>query len=723
MVSRKSKTFTGCFTCRSRKIRCDLHRPQCLNCRKSDLTCSGYDIKLCWSLPVKFTPNGRNPIQGRVVFPKEDKRASFFQRRRVSFVVWEKAYETYDDMDHDLNMLRPGPGTTFQGPFGVFRQERNSLENDALRAKTAPTSSQSPAEQTSVAPKASPNGTAALQPGHNVGLANLELEQNFSGELWLSTELREHALLTAAALNGDPQFLDFAPPDEQTDLLDLVFHRRQEHASGPSSFAFAEPLEIQLHAAPHDRDGARMPEALMEIVRRPPDLAFDVSHPNGLPVPTTAFHVQPLTRYLLHYYVNHVADLMTVLPLTDNPWKSIYFPRALSAIGELAALGQTSAAKNALLNALLAVAAFNLQSKFAKGSPQMRFYLDLGIRLRNQASLFVKALLGPNDSAAGVARCVAQEKYKDVLCAVMSMISVDLVWGTMQDTAFYLDWCGKVIRAKMAHKKKLSPKARLLHRIFASMRLIQDSTSLDVDNDHGSEEFLDGPFGLLEKGRIDYIVDATPLFVDKKLVNADKHDERFATAALNGLPSSLLALFGDTVRLRREMMRQNASPAFADKISQLQSRMDHWTLDWKLFDDQKRFPSPMHEATYLHIMSFYHALVIYFRRLIQQVPPSEIQDKVRQTLEHLNSLQKLIAADEAHIIPLFWQGFIAGCEATSEELQAGFKQWGADIAQYLGSYWGARQIMLEVWRRKRLHEAGADWVSVIRDWEMNLMLN
>ena len=57
------------------------------------------------------------------------------------------------------------------------------------------------------------------------------------------------------------------------------------------------------------------------------------------------------------------------------------------------------------------------------------------------------------------------------------------------------------------------------------------------------------------------------------------------------------------------------------------------------------------------------------------------------------------------------------------DLQLGYKKWGADIAQYLGSYWGARQIMLEVWRRKRLHLADDSWVGVIGDWEMNLMLN
>ena len=103
-------------------------------------------------------------------------------------------------------------------------------------------------------------------------------------------------------------------------------------------------------------------------------------------------------------------------------------------------------------------------------------------------------------------------------------------------------------------------------------------------------------------------------------------------------------------------------------------------------------------------------------------PQKSCRQKVVKTLKHFNRIPSLISKDNAAIIPLFWQGFIAGCEATSKELQMGFKKWGADIAQYLGSYWGARQIMFEVWSRKRINAPRDNWVGVVNDWEMNLML-
>lgn len=684
-----------------------------------------------------------------MVFPDRESKGGddFFQRRKVAFVTWRRPYSTYDAMDADLAALRARRHRTVHcGPFGVFRA-----------ADDPPSRAASHVLQLPPPPPAEFHAAA--------------------DQMWLSTELREHALLTAAALAPDPPFFDetallqFQP--EHADLLNLVFHKNlAPSVAGPPAVAphlrpyyedsslvqAPTSLDIQLHAPskaddstdPVDGDLAhastRMPDSVMSIVRSPlePLVGFDVALPrHGVGLPVTALQIQPLARYLVNYYDTEVADLMTVIPLTENPWKTIYLPRALMAIGELAAIGKTSPAKNALLNALLAVAAFNLQSKFTRNSNQMRFYLNLGIRLRNQASVFVKALLGGGKS--DVRRCVASEKYKDILCAVMSMISVDLVWGTMQDTNFYIKWCERVIYTKMQTKSKLSAKARILHRIFSSMKLIQDLTCLDVagiQEDYAMQSQYEpdsltklGPDAHHLKGHIAYIVDlrkmSLPMFVNMKLVNTNKNDENFATDALYGLPSSLIALFSETVLLVRRKIHNDhviggPQPAeFTTRADSVKEKLRRWTLDWKLGTDPdlNDFYTSMHEATFHHIMSFYHALCIYFARLIEGQPADEIQNQVATTLKHLNSIQKLISEDEAHIIPLFWQGFIAGCEATSPELQLGFKKWGADIAQYLGSYWGARQIMLEVWRRKQVHEPRSDWVSVITDWEMNLMLN
>lgn len=841
---KRSKTFTGCFTCRIRKIKCDLKRPHCEKCLKAKLTCAGYDVKLRWSQPIQFMPLRNGDVKGKLVkFPTfedgdeendDDEALESFHRRFVEFVKWDEPYTTYDQMNYDLaylqnsrvtSRLKSQGDTKMKGPFGVF-QGMVELSPKSKRRKI--TQEKQNAEQ--------------VVSRRNNDMDVISSDAPPQDQFWLSHELKDAALVTAAALNT--HFLDIMNnfdnngnvlPQLNTidsnynlnnpDLFNLVFHNKasaQPQQSNPnmsmsnllnqpenimdpiyysnfSNFFYNNPyqmndnLEIQLHAqttsaddteyvdGDHSND-SKLLASIMKIVQSPLNVNFDLTLPtrqSHVGIPLTALQVQPLTRYLLNYYVTDVADLMTVIPLTENPWKAIYFPRALMAIGELLALGKTSMAKNALLNALLAVSAFNLQSKFPKNSQPMRFYLNLGIALRNQASLFVKKLLNlKNDVQSGIEHCVTQEKYKDVLCAVMTMISVDLVWGTMQDTSLYIAWCGKVIVAKMATKKKLSPKARILHRIYSSLKLIQDSTCLNFESIKENYESSTGIGGYdvngdkfgndrekrdSNKGRIDFIVNSSfsksnsttpntttsPQFVNKKLINTKKNDENFATDALYGLPNSLILLFSETVELLRIRIYYTTSKKplpgdFKDRVTALNEKLNTWILDWELYkgqtmepksdekgissvnpdDDTKlEFYSSMHEVTYHHIMSFYHALVIYFSRFIKDVSPTELQTRVVKTLNHLNSIQDLIAKDEAAIIPLFWQGFIAGCEAISTDLQMGFKKWGADIAQYLGSYWGARQIMLEVWRRKSLKEPRDDWVSVVQDWEMNLMLN
>ncbi|KAJ5701016.1 hypothetical protein N7493_012062 [Penicillium malachiteum] len=45
----RTKTFTGCWTCRSRRVKCDEEHPHCRRCRRSGWQCQGYAVRLEWS--------------------------------------------------------------------------------------------------------------------------------------------------------------------------------------------------------------------------------------------------------------------------------------------------------------------------------------------------------------------------------------------------------------------------------------------------------------------------------------------------------------------------------------------------------------------------------------------------------------------------------------------------------------------------------------------------
>lgn len=44
-----TKTFTGCWTCRGRHVKCDEKRPECGPCQKRKVPCEGYGVRLVWN--------------------------------------------------------------------------------------------------------------------------------------------------------------------------------------------------------------------------------------------------------------------------------------------------------------------------------------------------------------------------------------------------------------------------------------------------------------------------------------------------------------------------------------------------------------------------------------------------------------------------------------------------------------------------------------------------
>lgn len=45
----RDRTFTGCWTCRQRKVKCGLQRPNCHACERLGLECGGYGAKVIWA--------------------------------------------------------------------------------------------------------------------------------------------------------------------------------------------------------------------------------------------------------------------------------------------------------------------------------------------------------------------------------------------------------------------------------------------------------------------------------------------------------------------------------------------------------------------------------------------------------------------------------------------------------------------------------------------------
>lgn len=106
----KRKTFTGCWSCRASKVKCDLTRPECLRCtRTPGKKCKGYGVSLTWV-------NASSAHQP----PTAIKR----QAMSIAPVIYSDILDS-SDIDAAMAWLETcepesQSGTTLSGPWGVF---------------------------------------------------------------------------------------------------------------------------------------------------------------------------------------------------------------------------------------------------------------------------------------------------------------------------------------------------------------------------------------------------------------------------------------------------------------------------------------------------------------------------------------------------------------------------------------------------------------------------
>ncbi|KAI5905741.1 Arginine metabolism regulation protein II [Candida parapsilosis] len=163
-MARKERTFDGCWTCRSRKVKCDLTKPICMRCAKSKRECLGYAIRLRWSDPVTISKD-----KSMTSLKQEDNELDNMQRRNVDLMVFpqDMLYETYAELNSILEKVDDSAivsGQAKMGPFRCFRFANVSHGDGGIESKqqenvssvvplASPPTSPSPVQQTPPPPK------------------------------------------------------------------------------------------------------------------------------------------------------------------------------------------------------------------------------------------------------------------------------------------------------------------------------------------------------------------------------------------------------------------------------------------------------------------------------------------------------------------------------------------------------------------------------------------
>ena len=110
---------------------------------------------------------------------------------------------------------------------------------------------------------------------------------------------------------------------------------------------------------------------------------------------------------------------------------------------------------------------------------------------------------------------------------------------------------------------------------------------------------------------------------------------------------------------------------------------------------------------------------------MREVNPASLQGFVSTVLEKLNQLLAL-NRDKSNplIIPLLFPVFVAACEALSKDMQNRFDDFFDRLSiQALGTYYQARMVVKEVWKRRDNNQERSAWRHVLQDQNVNIMLS
>ena len=161
------------------------------------------------------------------------------------------------------------------------------------------------------------------------------------------------------------------------------------------------------------------PRAIRSITSLPPS-------PSRSSASDLADFTMPLAKMLLdHYRHRMVAFFTPARTEVKSPWEAIYIPSLLSTVGEIGLAGDSGNAKVSLLFAVFAISAFSQnQSLTLNEGNEYQDWNYLGEMYREKASMRLKQSLRSLSSDKA-----KKEKYKDILMALLSMVTICVSFG------------------------------------------------------------------------------------------------------------------------------------------------------------------------------------------------------------------------------------------------------------------------------------------------------
>lgn len=212
-----------------------------------------------------------------------------------------------------------------------------------------------------------------------------------------------------------------------------------------------------------------------------------------------------------------------------------------------------------------------------------------------------------------------------------------------------------------------------------------------------------------------------------------------------GLPESLVNLFQEVVKLtndKRIFNLNGVTPRNYPRIcAETKDKIRTWNVEnhWKLYDNEfnpitnslsKKFITRFHEGLSYNVDCFYHALCVYFDRLISEVPIEQCQEHVKASFGAMDNLSRVNATisktgENVSFTCSFWPLLICGSDIdlrTNIQLRAQCEHMWKNPSFLKYNYWRSKQILFEVWNRQEQDGEYNGFMDMVREWDIVLNL-
>ncbi|CAG9939625.1 unnamed protein product [Clonostachys rosea f. rosea IK726] len=186
-----SKSFTGCWTCRGRKVKCDELRPKCSQCTQKGLVCGGYDVRLQWITPE--TGDGSEAPNPQLIPITSSHRSRITMGPPLPTLSLEKIDNIILTLDsfnpEDLsNTEKANDRSRFLKCFGVF----GAVNDHSSASLVMPSTSSAQPTPNDIDITPSPNNSSDLDTLPTTDNAQLSPPQDIDNSLPLTTFLDNH---------------------------------------------------------------------------------------------------------------------------------------------------------------------------------------------------------------------------------------------------------------------------------------------------------------------------------------------------------------------------------------------------------------------------------------------------------------------------------------------------------------------------------------------------